>query len=233
MKIEYEFKKQRELMVKALIREGVLKSKEVKRAFLTVPREEFVWPDMKSSAYYDTPLPLGATGQTISAPHMVAIMLEEMWLEEGMLVLEIGAGSGYSAALTAEIVNPTGFKDSGGQVVTIERVRSLIEFAKSNLEKTGYADRVKVVEGDGTLGYPEECEEEIYDRIVVTAAAPKTPIFLKKQLKRGGILLIPVGDLYIQRLMKLTKSEDGSFKSKHVCDCMFVPLIGCDGYQNS
>ena len=148
MKIEYEFKKQRELMVKALIREGVLKSKEVKRAFLTVPREEFVWPDMKSSAYYDTPLPLGATGQTISAPHMVAIMLEEMWLEEGMLVLEIGAGSGYSAAL-----------------------------------------------------------------------------------KPGGILLVPVGDLYVQTLMKIMKNEDGSLTSNRVCECMFVPLIGEDGHK--
>ncbi|MCS7115977.1 MAG: protein-L-isoaspartate(D-aspartate) O-methyltransferase [Nitrososphaerota archaeon] len=224
-----DFAELRRRMVENLVREGIIRSDEVKRAMLTVPREEFVWPDCKDKAYWDTPLPLGTTGQTISAPHMVAIMLEECELGRGMRVLEIGAGSGYNAALMAEIVNPKGSRGSG-KVITVDRVKELVEFAKMNLKRTGYDDRVEVYLADGSLGYPEGCEEELYDRIMVTASSPKVPKMLKKQLKKGGILLIPVGDLWAQSLLKLMKREDGSFDEKHVCECIFVPLIGANGY---
>lgn len=225
-----DFAELRRRMVENLVREGIIKSDEVRRAMLTVPREEFVWPNTKDKAYWDTPLPLGATGQTISAPHMVAIMLEECELERGMKVLEIGAGSGYNAALMAEIVSPTSSKISG-KVVTVDRVKDLVEFAKMNIKRTGYQDRVEVYLADGSLGYPEGCEEELYDRIMVTAASPKVPKMLKKQLKRGGILLIPVGNIWAQSLLKLVKRDDGSFDEKYVCECVFVPLIGRDGYS--
>ena len=224
------FEELRRAMVNQLVQEGIIRSEDVARAFLKVPREEFVWPDMRNRAYVDTPLPLGDTGQTISAPHMVAIMVEELELKPGHTVLEIGAGSGYSAAVMAEVLRSKG-KEGAGRIVTIERVPSLVDYAKKNIERTGYSDIVTVVEGDGTLGYPQAVEEELYDRIVVTAAAPHVPRYLKAQLKVGGILLVPKGDLFYQDLVKLLKLEQKKFDEVTVCGCMFVPLIGADGYR--
>ncbi|MEM3451095.1 MAG: protein-L-isoaspartate(D-aspartate) O-methyltransferase [Nitrososphaerales archaeon] len=226
--LDYSF--MRKKMVEDLIRVGIIKSKEVERAFLKVPREEFVWPNIKHIAYEDTPLPLGNTGQTISAPHMVAIMLEELDLKKGLKVLEIGAGSGYSAALMAEIVQPNESNTKGGHVISIERVSELIDFARNNLERTGYSNRVSIVFGDGTLGYPERKEEMLYDRIVVTAAAPHIPKYLKIQLKENGIILIPVGNTFMQTLIKGFKRK-GELEIHEVCGCMFVPLIGEDGFR--
>lgn len=216
-------------MVEGLVRAGIIKSKEVERAFLKVPREEFVWHNMKHLAYEDTPLPLGNTGQTISAPHMVAIMLEELELVKGLRVLEIGAGSGYSAALMAEIVQPNDDKNKG-HVISIERVKDLINFAKDNLKRTGYSDRVSIVFGDGTLGYPERKEEMLYDRIVITAASPHIQRYLKAQLKENGIILAPIGNTFMQTLVKARKRK-GDLEVHEVCGCMFVPLIGEDGFR--
>lgn len=223
------FKIQRENLVKELLRDGTLKSEEVAHAILIVPREDFVWPSDKRSAYTDSPLPLGDSGQTISAPHMVAIMLEELDLRAGLEVLEIGAGSGYNAALMAEILRS---KSAGGRghITTMERIPSLLEFAKRNLERTGYSDFVTVVEGDGSLGYPEKSKKETYDRIVVTAAAPHIPQYLKMQLKVDGILLVPQGSLWVQNLVKVVKLGNGKFSMKTLVGCMFVPLVGADGY---
>ena len=220
----------RKMMVDKLKKEGIIKSKEVERAFLTVPREEFVWPDMKNLAYEDTPLPLGGTGQTISAPHMVAIMLEEFDLKPGLKVLEIGTGSGYNAALMAEIVKPTN-SITKGNVITIERVPELIQFPKYNLDRTGYYNRVNVILGDGTLGYPARSEEMLYDRIMVTAAAPHIPNCLKNQLKINGIILAPIGNTFMQTLVKLRKFEGGRINIEEVCGCVFVALIGEDGFR--
>ncbi len=219
----------RKNMVERLVRVGIIKSKEVERAFLKVPREEFVWYNMKHLAYEDTPLPLGNTGQTISAPHMVAIMLEELELVKGLRVLEIGAGSGYSAALMAEIVQPNDDKNKG-HVISIERVKDLINFAKENLKRTGYSDRVSIVFGDGTLGYPKRREEMLYDRIVITAASPHIPRYLKAQLKENGIILAPIGNTFMQTLVKAIKRK-GDLEFREVCGCMFVPLIGEDGFR--
>ncbi|MCP8311610.1 MAG: protein-L-isoaspartate(D-aspartate) O-methyltransferase [Candidatus Methylarchaceae archaeon HK02M1] len=229
---ERDYSLLRRRMVERLMREGVIKSKKVERAFLTVPREEFVWPNTKSLAYEDTPLPLGITGQTISAPHMVAIMLEEFDLKSGLRILEIGTGSGYNAALMAEIVRPTG-KDSinQGHVITIERVPELIKFSKDNFDRTGYSDRIDVVLGDGTLGYPERSKKMLYDRIMVTAAAPQIPYYLKAQLKIDGIILAPVGNTFMQTLVKSIKLEGGKMKIEEICGCIFVSLIGEDGFR--
>jgi len=219
----FDFDKERERLVRRLEREGILKTSEVVRAFLKVPRELFVWPGMEDQAYWDTPLPLGDTGQTISAPHMVAIMLEELKVKPNMKVLEIGTGSGYNAALIAELVGPK------GEVITIERVQELVEFAKKNIERAGYASIVKVIHGDGTLGYPPKSTEAIYDRIIVTAAAPRVPKYLLLQLKEEGILLAPVGPPGYQELTRITK-RGGQLHEERLGGCVFVPLIGEDGY---
>lgn len=203
--------------------EGIIRSKEIEDAFLKVPRELFVWPRHKSEAYFDTPLPLGNTGQTISAPHMVAIMLEELKISSGMKVLEIGTGSGYNAALLAELVKPD------GEVITIERLEELIEFASKKLKEAGYSEIVKIVHGDGTLGYPPRATNEIYDRIIVTAAAPKPPRYLISQLKDGGIMLIPIGTRGYQELIRIYK-KGGSYISENLGGCIFVPLVGEEGF---
>ena len=192
---------------------------------LKIPREKFVWPGYEDRAYDDTPLPLGDTGQTISAPHMVAIMLEELRVKPGHFVLEIGAGSGYSSALLAEIVAPD------GRVVTVERIPELATFAKRNLRKVGLHNLVQVVVGDGSLGYPPKLEREIYDRIVVTAAAPRRPKYLLSQLKRGGVMLVPIGPIGYQQLVRITKKQDGSILEENLGECVFVPLIGENGFK--
>jgi protein-L-isoaspartate(D-aspartate) O-methyltransferase len=232
MKDQSNYLSQRKELIDNLVKEGIISSKEVTRSMLTVPREEFVWPTTKPSAYSDQPLPLGSTGQTISAPHMIAIMLEDLELSKGMKILEIGTGSGYNAALMAEIISPTPNKlKKDIRVITVERVPDLVTFARKNLQKTGYSDRVEVILGDGTLGYPKRGEEMLYDRVTITAASPHLPKYLKAQLKVGGILLAPVGDLYMQTLIKaIKKSKDKMISSRKV-GCMFVPLIGEEGYK--
>lgn len=218
-----DFAEERKRLVKGLKREGILKSQEVIEAFLKVPRELFVWPGMEAEAYWDTPLPLGNTGQTISAPHMVAIMLEELKVKRGMKVLEIGTGSGYNAALLAELVGQK------GEVVTIERIPELVEFARKNIERAGYSSRVRIIQGDGTLGYPSRSTNPIYDRIIVTAAAPKAPKYLMYQLKDDGIFLAPIGPPGYQELTRITKRK-GQIREERLGGCVFVPLVGEDGY---
>ncbi len=204
------------------LRSGVIKSERVLRAFLKVPREEFVPKEYRDYAYVDQPLPIGY-GQTISAPHMCVIMCEALDLREGNKVLEVGTGSGYHAALVAEIVGEK------GHVYTIERIPELAEFARKNLERTGYIKRVTVIVGDGSLGYPEAAP---YDRILVTAAAPDVPKPLVEQLKPGGKMVIPVGDLSLfQDLLLVEKKSSGKVKVKNLGGCAFVPLIGRYGWK--
>jgi protein-L-isoaspartate(D-aspartate) O-methyltransferase len=229
---ETDYVEKRRNMVNRLVYEDVIKSEQVKHAFLNVPRELFVWKGGENSAYADNPQPLGMTDQTISAPHIIAVMLEEMDLKPGMNILEVGAGSGYTAALISEIIAPS--KKSGrtvGHVTSIELLDELVQFASENLRHANYSDRVTVVSGDGTLGYPEKSCDAIYDRIVVTAAAPQIPKYLRMQLKKEGVLLIPVGNLFEQILRRVTKSETGEVTSIDVTECMFVPLIGEDGFH--
>jgi protein-L-isoaspartate(D-aspartate) O-methyltransferase len=221
------FRVSRERVVEMLEREGYLRSSLVKKALLTVPRELFVPENLRRYAYLDTPLPIGY-GQTISAIHMVAIMTEALEPLPGLKVLEVGTGSGYQAAVLAEIVarmDPA----KKGHVYTIERVPELAEFAKRNLERAGYKDYVTVIVGDGSKGYPDEAP---FDRIIVTAGAPSVPKPLIEQLDVNGRLVIPVGDRFFQRLLIAEKKPGGELDMKWGIECVFVPLIGEYGWRD-
>ncbi len=155
--------------------------------------------------------------------HMVAIMNEALELEPGLVVLEVGAGSGYHAATIAEQIGPQ------GHVYTIEQVTDLVDFARKNLERAGYSDRVTLVHGDGSLGYHDRAP---YDRILVTAAAPRIPEPLLEQLRPNGILLVPVGGrLFPQELVKVENDPDGHVKKTSLGGVAFVPLIGKQGFE--
>jgi protein-L-isoaspartate(D-aspartate) O-methyltransferase len=182
-----------------------------------VPREKFVSPTQAALAYEDTPLPIGE-GQTISQPYIVAVMTEALTLAREDRVLEIGTGSGYSAAVLAEIV---------ANVYTVERLASLAEHARQHLAALGYAN-VRVLTGDGTLGWPEHAP---YDAIVATAGGPKVPPALLDQLAIGGRLVIPVGGLpYDQRLVRIVRSADDEYQREELEEVAFVPLIGEQGW---
>lgn len=220
-----DFEEQRRRVVETLVYLGYLKNPRVIKALMTVPRELFVPEHMREYAYIDSPLPIGH-GQTISAIHMVAIMTEELAPEPGDIVLEVGTGSGYQAAVLAEIVAKQD-PNKRGHVYTIERIRELVEFAEKNLKKAGYNEYVTVIHGDGTLGYPEKAP---YDKIIVTAAAPEVPKPLLEQLKEGGRMVIPIGDFYLQRLLIIEKHKEG-IRKKYGIECIFVPLIGKYGWK--
>ncbi len=181
-----------------------------------VPRHLFVRESDRSNAYEDYPLSIGH-GQTISAPHMVGIMCSLLEIEKGMKILEIGGGSGYHAAVLAELVGP------GGMVYAIERVTELAEFARQNLTDAGYKN-VVVTTGDGTLGLSEHAP---YDCITVACAAPAVPQPLVDQLKRGGRMTIPIGR-YTQELYLVHKNDVVSKEKSG--GVVFVPLIGEYGF---
>ena len=211
----------RDSLVDKLLNQGYIRTERVKYAMLKVPREEFIPPENRPYAYADQPLPIGS-GQTISAPHMVAMICEKLDLTEGMKVLEIGTGFGYNAAVVAELLG------SEGHLFTIERLESLAEQSRDNLERTGYSDKVTVITGDGTLGYPEEAP---YDRIYATASAPEIPEPLKEQLKIGGKLILPVGSIdYFQELVCVERISTDEFKTRRLGGVVFVPMIGEHGW---
>lgn len=211
---------ERRQMVAVLRGRGLTFSKRVEEALLSVPRHIFLPESARALAYRDTPLPIG-DGQTISAPHMVAIMAEALELRKGQTVLEIGAGSGYNAAVMAELVGPQ------GKVITIERHPSLAERAAKTILEAGYAN-VQVVVGDGSLGLPEQAP---YDRISVTCGAPRVPLPLLDQLRDGGIMLIPVGNLEYQSLLRVIKLG-GRTIAEDLGSVVFVPLIGEKGHPS-
>jgi len=160
---------------------------------------------------------------------MVSIMDEVLELEKGHKVLEIGAGSGWHAATIAEIVAPTDSpKDEWGHVYTVEIVSQLAELAKKNIEKAGYGDRITVVCGDGSLGYPEKAP---YERVLVTAAAPDIPKPLVEQLKNGGVLVIPVGGMYLYQTLVRVRKRDGQILEENLGGVAFVPLTGRYGQR--
>ncbi len=194
-------------------------SERVVEAMARVPREEFVADELRPLAYEDRPLPIGY-GQTISAPHMVAMMCDILDLREGMKVLEVGGGCGYHAAVMAELIGPS------GHVYSVERIPELVDLARRNLERTGYKN-VTMILGDGTLGYKDQAP---YDRISVAASAPDIPEPLKEQLKQGGRMVIPVGS-YSQDLLVVTKDHD--LKVERAMGVIFVPLIGEYGFKEA
>jgi protein-L-isoaspartate(D-aspartate) O-methyltransferase len=185
----------------------------------TVPRELFVLPENQAIAYNDTPLSIGK-GQTISAPHMVGIMVEALDLEPGHKVLEIGAGSGYHAAVVAEMVKPE------GKVYSLEIIPTLVEFAKNNIKNAGLENVVEIILADGSIGLKDQAP---FDRIFVACASPDIPPPLLKQLKNDGKLLIPTGKGFYSELVQYHKIDD-NFKKKDLGGCAFVPMKGKYGF---
>jgi protein-L-isoaspartate(D-aspartate) O-methyltransferase len=199
----------------AELRDRDVSDERVLEAMGRVPRELFVLPSERNLAYADRPLSIGH-GQTISQPAMVAIMCQATTVHEGDRVLDVGSGSGYQAAVLAEL---------GGEVNTIERIPELAALARENLGAAGY-ERVATHVGDGSLGLPEHAP---YDVVVVAAAAPSAPPALYEQLAPGGRLVVPVGGPDGQRLELVVKSPEGPARVSTV-PCRFVPLVGAEGF---
>ncbi len=186
-------------------------------AMRKVPRELFLPKNLREFAYEDSPLPI-AGEQTISQPYIVAFMAEALMLRGGEKVLEIGAGSGYAAAVLSEIA---------AEVYTVERLGQLADKAAATLADLGY-DNIHVLHGDGTKGWPEHAP---YDAIVVAAGGPQVPEALKEQLKIGGRLVIPVGsDQRTQELVRVVRISRDTYRSEDIADVRFVPLIGEEGW---
>jgi protein-L-isoaspartate(D-aspartate) O-methyltransferase len=222
-----DFDEERHRLITSLQRQGYLKSSPVIQAMETVPRHEFLPPAHNQTAYDDRPQDIGF-GQTISAPHMNAVMCELLELVPGLSVLEIGAGSGYHAALCAHLVQGTSLGEDG-HIYTIERIPELAQFAEQNIERVGLSSLITVICGDGTEGAPEY---QPFDRILVTAAAPSIPPPLKDQLKVGGIFVIPVGNrAFYQNLIVVERKSEEKWEQKTIFGVVFVPLIGKYGFS--
>ncbi|MBI3322324.1 MAG: protein-L-isoaspartate(D-aspartate) O-methyltransferase [Candidatus Omnitrophica bacterium] len=201
-------------MVEEQILARGVRDRRVLEAMAEVPRSLFVPAERRDEAYADSPLPIGA-GQTISQPYIVALMLELLRLRPGHKVLEIGTGSGYQTALLARME---------AKVFSMERIPELAEKAREKLERLGFGNAALRV-GDGSLGWPEEAP---FDRIIVTACSPEVPAALAEQLTEGGILVCPVGEGLSQTLT-VTERADGRLRTRGICECVFVPLIGLHG----
>jgi protein-L-isoaspartate(D-aspartate) O-methyltransferase len=210
-----DFTAERRRMVERQLRRRDVTDERVLEAMGRVPRELFVPQDARRDAYADAALPIGR-GQTISQPYMVARICEELRLEGGERVLDVGTGSGYQAAVLAELA---------AEVVTIEVIPELAEAARLSLAAAG-SDRVEVVVGDGSVGYPERAP---FGGIAVAAAAPDVPPALYEQLAAGGRLVVPVGGRGGQELQVVGKGEQGAEVVRTV-PCRFVPLVGKEGF---
>src|SRR5947208_8601073 len=207
----------RERMVERQIAARGVDDQRVLDAMRQVPREAFVAPGFEEFAYEDAPLPI-SEGQTISQPYIVALMREAAEVKPGDSVLEVGAGSGYAAAVMSQIA---------ARVHAIKRHPSLGKSAQQRLKKLGY-DNVELRVGDGTRGWPEAAP---FDAIVVAAGGPEVPSALKEQLAIGGRLVIPVGEeKRYQTLIKLTRKSESEFEEENLGAVAFVPLIGEQGW---
>lgn len=211
-----DFALARKKMVEEQLVPRGIKDDRVLRAMRKVPRHLFLEEGLWPQAYGDFPLPIGE-GQTISQPYIVALMTEAMELKGDEKALEIGTGSGYQAAILAELAE---------RVFTVERISSLAGKARKILDELGYAN-VLIKVSDGTHGWKEEAP---FDGIIVTAGAPDVPQTLLRQLKVGGRLVIPVGNEYSQILLKVVR-EDRGYKEDDLGGCRFVKLIGDHGWK--
>jgi protein-L-isoaspartate(D-aspartate) O-methyltransferase len=210
-----DFAAARERMVAKQLRDRGIEDERVLAAMARVPRELFVDEGDRRRAYRDAPVAIGF-GQTISQPYMVALIAETASVRPGDKVLDVGTGSGYAAAVLAEM---------GAEVHSIERIPELAERARERLRAAGYPDVVVHV-GDGSLGVPEEAP---FDAVTVAAAAPELPPTLYEQLVPGGRLVVPVADPEGQRLQLAIRSPEGPAVLRSV-PCRFVPLVGAEGY---
>jgi protein-L-isoaspartate(D-aspartate) O-methyltransferase len=215
MRPEDPFDEERRRMVDEQLARRDIRSADVLRVMGEVPRHLFVPPEDRPLAYTDQPLPIGYR-QTISQPYIVALMTQLLLLTGRETVLEVGTGSGYQAAILARLAE---------RVVTIERVPALAERARTTLAALGVTN-VTVVEGDGSLGWPESAP---YQAIIVTAAAPRLPAALQAQLADGGRLVLPVGDRAGQMLERWTRSGE-RMDRESIAPVAFVPLLGEDGW---
>jgi protein-L-isoaspartate(D-aspartate) O-methyltransferase len=213
-----EFEFLRRSMVERQIRHRGIRDERVLSAMLAVPRHAFVPIERISDSYSDTPLPIG-DGQTISQPFMVAAMAEALALRRHERVLEIGAGSGYQAAVLCGLAH---------EVIAIESLPRLAKIARERLARLGYAN-VRVIQSDGSTGWLPDAP---YDGILVSAAAPSVPQPLIDQLFEGGRIVIPVGDADSQQVLRLTKRGSGTVREK-LYHCRFVPLIGRHGWPDA
>jgi protein-L-isoaspartate(D-aspartate) O-methyltransferase len=200
-----------ERLARALVDKGI--DPAIADLFVRVPRELFVPEPLRAEAYEDRPLPIGL-GQTISQPYIVALMIQSLGLRAGERVLEIGTGSGYQTALLSLVA---------AEVYSVERLPELMEVARRRLEALGAAN-VRLLVGDGSLGWPEAAP---FDGIVVSAAAPAIPEALTGQLAEGGRMIIPVGEERQQQLLRVRR-RDGELEVETLCECAFVRLVpGC------
>ena len=189
-------------------------------AMREVPRDAFVPEAYRIDAYEDSPLPIGA-GQTISQPYIVALMLEAARLQPNDRVLEVGSGSGYATAVASRIA---------ARVYAIERVASLCERARGQLEALGYGDKIELRCGDGSIGWPEAAP---FDAIIVSAGAPALPDALRRQLVDGGRMVLPIGDdPHGQDLVRVTRRTGSRFEQETLCAVRFVPLIGAEAWPD-
>ncbi len=212
----FNYDTERRRMVDEQIVPRGIKDERVLDAMRKVPRHEFMPEAIRASAYGDHALPIGE-GQTISQPYMVALMTELLGLKGSERVLEIGTGSGYQAAVLAELCE---------KVYTVERIKSLADRARANLDRLGYKT-VAIKVYDGTYGWKEMAP---FDAIMVTAGTPEIPAPLAEQLKEGGRMLVPVGERLSQVLIKAVKTSRGLEIAESV-PCVFVPLIGNHGWK--
>lgn len=194
-----------------------IKNSAVLTAMEKVPRHHFVPAALQHIAYSDSPLPIGEE-QTISQPYIVALMAEYANITPQGRLLEIGTGSGYSAAVLAEMCTT---------VYTVERLASLSLTAQRHLQELGYTN-ISCLVGDGTLGWPDHAP---YDSIIVTAGAPAVPETLRSQLAIGGTLIIPVGDSTLQHLIKIYRHSADKYTEQQIEAVRFVPLIGKEGWH--
>ena len=211
---------EREAMVERQLKRRGITETQILDAFRAVPREEFIGDEYAHLAYGDHPLPIEAN-QTISQPYIVALMIQAAKIGPGDKVLEVGSGSGYAAAVISRIA---------GSVIGIEQQHDLVEVSRERLRRLGY-DNVEIVEGDGTKGCPGKAP---FSAILAAASGSHVPKPLVEQLAPGGRIVMPIGDPgWVQKLVKVTKREDGSLQQSTLGDVRFVPLIGEEGWSDA
>jgi len=215
-----DYAAEREAMIERQIASRGIHEPAILEAFRSVPREEFLSPEYADLAYGDHPLPIEA-GQTISQPYIVGLMIHAAEMKAGDNALEVGAGSGYAAAVMSRIA---------GQVTAIERQPELVKVAQGRMQRLGF-DNVRIVEGDGTRGWEPEAP---YDAILAAASGSHIPPAWIDQLADGGRIVMPVGEpSFIQKLIKVTKGPAGKLITEDLGGVRFVPLIGEEGWNDA